>query len=80
MNLDLRLKTIRSCIALKDAIEKNFIANEQFYIKLRFTFNIFVDLPTDCILSFFSPAETDGLVPVLSQSTDVVVVNFLHGS
>ena len=32
--------------------------------------------PIDCILSFLFPAETDVLVPVLSQSTDVVVVNF----
>ena len=31
----------------------------------------------DCILSFFFPAETDVLVPVFSQSTDVVVVNFV---
>ena len=37
----------------------------------------FVDLPTDCILSFLFPAETDVLVPVFSQSTDVVVVNFV---
>ena len=35
------------------------------------------DLPIDCILSFLFPAETDVLVPVLSQSTDVVVVNFV---
>ena len=34
-----------------------------------------VDLPTDCTLSFLFPAETDVLVPVFSQSTDVVVVN-----
>ena len=34
--------------------------------------------PTDCILSFLFPAETDVLVPVFSQSTDVVVVvNFV---
>ena len=33
--------------------------------------------PIDCILSFLSPAETDDLVPVFSQSTDVVVVNFV---
>ena len=43
-----------------------------------FTFSVVVvDLPTDCILSFLFPAETDVLVPVLSQSTDVVVVNFV---
>ena len=41
-----------------------------------FTFSVVVvDLPTDCILSFLFPAETDVLVPVFSQSTDVVVVN-----
>ena len=33
--------------------------------------------PTDRILTFLFPAETDVLVPVFSQSTDVVVVNFV---
>ena len=43
-----------------------------------FTFSVVVvDLPTDCILSFLFPAETDVLVPVFSQSTDVVVVDFV---
>ena len=43
-----------------------------------FTFSVVVvDLPTHCILSFLFPAETDVLVPVFSQSTDVVVVNFV---
>ena len=43
-----------------------------------FTFSVVVvDLSIDCILSFLFPAETDVLVPVLSQSTDVVVVNFV---
>ena len=43
-----------------------------------FTFSVVVvDPPTDCILSFLFPAETDVLVPVFSQSTDVVVVNFV---
>ena len=36
---------------------------------------VVVDLPTDYILSFLFPAETEVLVPVFSQSTDVVVVN-----
>ena len=41
-----------------------------------FTFSVVVvDLPTDCILSFLFPAETDVLVPVFSQTRDVVVVN-----
>ena len=31
----------------------------------------------DCILSFLFLAETDVLVPVLSRSLDVVVVNFV---
>ena len=38
---------------------------------------VVVDLPIDCILTFLFPAETDVLVPALSQSTDVVVVNFV---
>ena len=43
-----------------------------------FTFSVVVvDLPIDFILSFLFPAETDVLVPVLSQSTYVVVVNFV---
>ena len=43
-----------------------------------FTFSgVVVDLPVDCILSILFPAETDVLVPVFSQSTDVVVVNFV---
>ena len=43
-----------------------------------FTFSVVVvDLPIDSILSFLFPAETDVLFPVLSQSTDVVVVNFV---
>ena len=43
-----------------------------------FTFSVVaVDLPTDYILSLLFPAETDVLVPVFSQSTDVVVVNVI---
>ena len=44
-----------------------------------FTFNVVVvALPTDCISSFLFAAEKDVLVPVFSQSTDVVVVvNFV---
>ena len=43
-----------------------------------FTFSVVVvDLPIDCVLSFLFPAETDVLVPVLPQSTDVVIVNFV---
>ena len=43
-----------------------------------FTFSVVVfDLPTDCILSILFPTETDVLIPVFSQSTDVVVVNFV---
>ena len=38
---------------------------------------VVVDLPTDYILIVLFPAETDVLVPVFSQSTDVVVVNFV---
>ena len=63
---------------MKDAIAKNFVANEHHSFTFVFTFSVVVvDLPTDCILSFLFPAETDVLVPVFSQSTDVVVVNFV---
>ena len=78
MKLDVRLEQIRSCVVLKDAIAKNFVANEHHSFTSVFTFSVVVvDLPTDCILSFLFPAETDVLVPVFSQSTDVVVVNFV---
>ena len=41
-----------------------------------FTFSVVVfDLPTDYILSFLFPAETDVLVAAFPQSTDIVVVN-----
>ena len=56
---------------------KNFVANENHSFTFMFTFSVVVvHLPADCILSFLFPAETDVLVPVFSQSTDVVVVNF----
>ena len=44
-----------------------------------FTFSVVVvALPTDCISNFLFAAEKDVLVPVFSQSTDVVVVvNFV---
>ena len=78
MKLDVRLKKIRSCIVLKDAIAKNFVANEHHSFTSVFTFSVVVvDLPTDRILTFLFPAETDVLVPVFSQWTDVVVVNFV---
>ena len=79
MKLDVRLEQIRSCIVLKDAIAKNFVANEHQSFTSVFTFTVVVvvDLPTDCILTFLFPAETDVLVPVFSQSTEVVVVNFV---
>ena len=80
MKLNVRLEQIRSCIVLKDAIAKNFVVNERTYHSFTsvFTFSVVVvDLPTDCILTFLFPAETDVLVPVFSQSTDVVVVNFV---
>ena len=53
--------------------EKTFLRTN---ISLTFLFT-FVDLTNDCILSFLFPAKTDVLVPVLSKSTDVVVVNFV---
>ena len=78
MKLDVRLEQIRSCIVLKDAIAENFVANEHRSFRSVFTFNVVVvDQPNDCILTFLFPAETDVLVPVFSQSTDVIVVNFV---
>ena len=78
MKLDVRLEQIRSCIVLKDAIAKNFVANEHHSFTSVFTFSVVVvDLPTDRILTFLFLAETDVLVPVFSQATDVVVVNFV---
>ena len=78
MKLDVLLEQIRSCVVLKDAIAKNFVANEQHSFTSVFTFSVVVvDPPTDRILTFLFPAETDVLVPVFSQSTDVVVVNFV---
>jgi len=63
---------------LKDAIAKNFVANERRSFTFVFTFSVVVVyLPTDRILTFLFPAETDVHVPVFSQSTDVVVVNFV---
>ena len=57
---------------------KNFVSNKHHSFTSVFTFSVVVvDLPTDCILTFLFPAETDVLVPVFSQSTDVVVVNFV---
>ena len=78
MKLDVRLEKIRSCIVLKDAFAKNDVVNERLSFTFVFTFNVVVvDLPTDCILTCLFPAETDVLVPVFYQSTDVVVVNFV---
>ena len=71
------LLKIRSCIVLNDAISKNFVANEHHSFTFVFTFSVVVvDLPTDCIFSFLFASKTDVLVPVFSQSTDVVFVNF----
>ena len=58
-------------------MQKTLLRTNITVLRLRFTFSVVVDLPTDCILSFLFPAETDVLVPVFSQSTDVVVVNFV---
>ena len=62
-------------------LRKNFVANEHHSSTTStclLTFSVVVvNLLIDCILSFLFPAETDVLIPVLSQSTDVVVVNFV---
>ena len=77
MNLDVRRKKQDLSSFSKRPLRKNFVANEHHSVTFLFTFIVVVDLPTDCILSFLFAAETDVLVPVLSQSTDVVVVNFV---
>ena len=57
---------------------KNFVANKHHSFTFVFTFSVVtVDLLTNCILSFLFLAETDVLVAVFSQSTDIVVVNFI---
>ena len=54
MKLDVRLEQIRSCVVLKDAIAKNFVANEHHSFTSVFTFGVVVvDLPTDRILLNF---------------------------
>ena len=75
MQLDVWLKK-RCCIVLKDSIAKK-LCRERRVLQFVCTFRAVVVLPSDCILSFLFPAETDVLVPVLSRSTDVVVVSFV---
>ena len=59
---------------------KNFVANEHHSFTFVFTFSVVVvDLPTDCILSFLFPAETEVLVPVFSQSTDLHILWYTIG-
>ena len=50
--------------------------NEQFYniYSIYIIFNVFVDVLTDCILSFLFPVEMDVVVPVAFQKTDVVIM------
>ena len=75
--IDVRLKNwILHCFKRHHCEKLCCERTSQFYIY--FTFSVVVvDLPTDCILSFLFLAETDVLVPVFSQSTDVIVVIFL---
>ena len=78
MNLGVQLKNKILHRFKRRHCEKNFVANEHHSFTFVFTFSVVVvDLPTDYILSFLFPAETDVLVPVLCQSTDIVVVNFV---
>ena len=54
MKLDVGLKKTRYCIVLKDAIAKNFVANEDNSFTFLFTFSVVVvDLPTDGSSSLF---------------------------
>ena len=57
---------------LKDAIAKNFVANEHHSFTFVFTFSVVVVVVVVDISSFLFPAETEVLVPVFSQSTDVL--------
>ena len=78
MKLDVRLKKNKILHRFKRRHYENLCCERtsQFYIY--FTFSVVVvDLPTDCIFSFLFLDETDVLVLVFSQSTDVFVVNFL---
>ena len=70
------VKGIRRCFKRRHSKKLCYEGNHSFTFV--FTFSVVViDLPTDCIFSFLFAAETDVLVPVFSQSTDVVVVNFV---
>ena len=76
MKLDVRLKNkIRHCFKGRHREQLCCERTSQFYIC------VYIQCrrrwPTDCILSFLFPDETDVLVPVFSQATDVVVVNFV---
>ena len=78
MKLDVRLKKNKILHCFERRHCENFVANEHRSFTFLFSLSVVVvDLPTDCILSFLFPAKTDVLVPVFSQSTDVVVVNFV---
>ena len=57
--------------------EKTLLRTKIRVLHLCFHVSVVVDLPTDCIISFLFLSETDVLVPVFSQPTDVVVVNFV---
>ena len=77
MKLEVRLKyKILHCFKRRHCEKLRCERTSQFYICV-YIYCRRRRLPTDCILSFLFPAETDVLVPVFSQSTDVVVVNFV---
>ena len=71
MKLDVQLKNkILHCFKRRHC-EKNFVANENHSFTFVFTFSVVVvvDPPTDCILSFLFPAETDTFQAFASQQT-----------
>ena len=80
MKLEVRLKNyILHCFKRRHCEKLCCERTSQF--SFVFTFSVVVvHLPTDCILGFLFPAETDVPVPVFSQTTDVVVVNRRRGS
>ena len=72
MTLDVQLKNkIFHCFKRRRCEKKLCCERTSQFYMYQFTSSVVVELPTDCILSFLFPAETDVLVAVLClQSTD----------
>ena len=72
MTLDVQLKNkILHCFKRRRCEKKLCCERTSQFYMYQFTSSVVVDLPTECILNFLFPAETDVLVTVLClQSTD----------